>query len=69
MPGYVVVAGPKGLDWTGNDGRSWTNLSDSAYWAVDCTSLHACWAVGPHGRITSVRFEPPVRSRHPPKER
>jgi len=69
MPGYVVVAGPKGLDWTGNDGRSWTNLSDSAYWAVDCTSLHACWAVGPHGRITSVTFEPPVRSRHPPKER
>ena len=56
MPGYVVVAGPKGLDWTGNDGRSWTNLSDSAYWAVDCISLHACWAVGPRGRITSVRF-------------
>jgi len=69
MPGYVVVAGPKGLDWTGNDGRSWTNLSDSAYWAVDCTSLHACWAVGPRGRITSVRFEPPVRSRQPPIER
>ena len=57
LPGYVLVAGPKGLDWTGNDGRSWTALSDSAYWAVDCTSLHACWAVGPHGRITSVRFE------------
>jgi photosystem II stability/assembly factor-like uncharacterized protein len=65
MPGYVVVAGPKGLDWTGNDGRSWTNLSGSGYWAVDCTSLHACWAVGPGGRITSVRFEPPVRSRPP----
>ncbi len=69
MPGYVVVAGPKGLDWTGNDGRSWTNLSGSAYWAVACTSLHACWAVGPHGRITNVTFESPVRSRHPPKER
>ncbi len=56
MPGYVVVAGPKGLDWTGNDGRSWTNLSGSAYWAVDCISIHACWAVGPRGRITRVRF-------------
>src|SRR6266480_1387492 len=63
LPGDVVVAGPKGLDWTGNDGRSWTNLSGSAYWAVDCISLHACWAVGPRGRITSVRFESPVRSR------
>ena len=61
IPGYVVAAGPKGLDWTGNDGRSWTNLSDSAYWAVDCASLHACWAVGPHGRITGVTFERPVR--------
>jgi len=58
MPGYVVVAGPRGLDWTGNDGRAWTNLSDSAYWAVACRSPHACWAVGPRGRITSVRFEP-----------
>ena len=69
MPAYVVAAGPKGLDWTANDGRSWTNLSGSAYWAVDCTSLHACWAVGPRGRITSVSFETPVRSRHPPNER
>jgi photosystem II stability/assembly factor-like uncharacterized protein len=59
LPGTVVVAGPKGLDWTGNDGRSWTNLSDSAYWAVGCTSRRACWAVGPHGRITSIRFGTP----------
>ena len=63
MPGYVVAAGPKGLDWTGNDGGSWTNLSGSAYWAVACTSGHACWAVGPGGRITSVTFGPPALSR------
>jgi len=54
VPGYVVVTGPKGLDWTANDGRSWTSLSDSAYWAVDCSSRHACWAVGPRGRITTI---------------
>lgn len=54
MPGYVVAAGPKGLDWTGNDGGSWTALSSSAYWAVECASRHACWAVGPGGRITRV---------------
>jgi len=54
MPGYVVAAGPKGLDWTGNDGSSWTALSRSAYWAVECSSRHTCWAVGPGGRITRV---------------
>ena len=69
MPGYVVAAGPKGLDWTGDDGRSWNNLSGSAYWAVACISRHACWAVGPRGRITSVGFEPPERSHHKPEER
>ena len=61
MPGTVVVAGPKGLAWTGNDGRSWTSLSDSAYWAVACASRRACWAVGPRGRITNVRFDPASR--------
>lgn len=56
MPGYVVAAGPKGLDWTGNDGRSWTSLSRAAYWAVDCISRDTCWAVGPGGRISHVTF-------------
>jgi photosystem II stability/assembly factor-like uncharacterized protein len=54
--GYVLAAGPKGLDWTSNDGRAWTNLSSSAYWAVDCSSRLACWAAGPTGRITKVTF-------------
>lgn len=57
MQGFVVAVGPKGLDWTGNDGRSWTNLSSSAYWAVECRSLAACWAVGPRGRITRITFK------------
>ncbi|MGH7604552.1 MAG: WD40/YVTN/BNR-like repeat-containing protein [Gemmatimonadaceae bacterium] len=58
MASTVVAAGPSGLDWTRNDGRTWTNLSASAYWAVDCTSRRVCWAVGPGGRITSVTFGP-----------
>ncbi len=65
LPGYVVAAGPKGLDVTGNDGRSWTNLSGSAYWAVTCSLPHACWAVGPRGRITRVGFGPEAGSPHP----
>lgn len=56
MPGYVVAAGPKGLAWTGNDGRSWTSLSMDAYWAVECIGRNTCWAVGPTGRITRVKF-------------
>ncbi len=56
VPGYVV-AGPRGLDWTANDGRSWTNLSGANYWAVGCTPRDVCWATGPGGRITRVRFD------------
>lgn len=59
MPGAVVAAGPRGLSWTADDGRSWNRLSDSAYWAVECISRDACWAVGPGGRITRVTFASP----------
>jgi photosystem II stability/assembly factor-like uncharacterized protein len=51
--GYIA-AGPKGLDWTANDGRPWNSLSTAAYWAVDCSARGVCWAVGPGGRITRV---------------
>ena len=59
MPGFVVAAGPKGLDWTGNNDRSWTNLSAAAYWAVACISRNSCWGVGPRGRITRISFGTP----------
>lgn len=62
MPGYIV-AGPKGLDWTGNDGRSWNSLSSAAYWAVDCSARSVCWAAGPNGRITRVNFGQQVAPR------
>ena len=62
-PGYVLASGPKGLDWTADDGQSWTSLSRSAYWAVGCASRSACWAVGPGGRITRVSFPPPSARR------
>ena len=42
-PGSVVAAGPQGLDWTADDGASWTSLSRSAYWAVGCASREG-WA-------------------------
>src|SRR5262245_27701308 len=60
MPGYIV-AGPRGLDWTDNDGGSWTNLSGENYWAVGCTARNVCWATGRGGRITRVTFGAPPK--------
>lgn len=56
MPGFVIAAGPKGLAWTPNDGRSWASLGTANYWAVECTSRKICWAAGPGGRITRITF-------------
>lgn len=55
--GTYIVAGPKGLAWTGNDGGSWNGLSSAAYWAVDCNARSVCWAAGPQGRITRVTLK------------
>lgn len=56
----VVAVGPRGLDWSGDDGQSWTTLSDNAYWAVGFGSATSGWAVGPRGRITRLSL-PPAR--------
>ena len=50
----IVAVGPRGLAWSGDDGLTWTTLSDRAYWAVDFASPLAGWAVGPAGRITRL---------------
>lgn len=57
---YVVVVGPKGLDWSSDAGRSWSNVSANAYWSVGFASRLAGWAVGPGGRISRIAFGPPM---------
>jgi hypothetical protein len=53
---YVVAVGPRGLDWSPDGGRSWTNARATAYWSVAFASRRAGWAVGPGGRITRIGF-------------
>lgn len=49
-----IAAGPKGLDYSTDGGRSWTNLNANAYWSVGFSSSRTGWAVGPAGRITKI---------------
>jgi hypothetical protein len=51
----VIAAGPKGLDYSSNDGALWNNLSANAYWGLGLAS-RAGWAVGPGGRVTKVSW-------------
>ena len=58
LPGYYVAAGPKGLDWTADEARSWHNVSGANFWSVAFASRRAGWAVGPGGRIVRIAFGP-----------
>jgi photosystem II stability/assembly factor-like uncharacterized protein len=50
----VAAVGPGGLDWSGDEGRSWVAADTLTYWAVAFASPNAGWAVGPGGRITKL---------------
>jgi photosystem II stability/assembly factor-like uncharacterized protein len=54
-PGWVVAVGPKGLDYSRDDGATWTTLDTLAYWSVGFGSRDRGWAVGPGGRIVEIR--------------
>jgi photosystem II stability/assembly factor-like uncharacterized protein len=56
-PGWVVAVGPRGLDYTTDDGASWTSLDTLAYWSVGFGSRKVGWAVGPGGQIKQIRLE------------
>lgn len=55
--GVAFAAGPKGLDYTPDDGDSWLNVNGNAYWAVGF-GTRVGWAVGPGGRITRIEITP-----------
>jgi photosystem II stability/assembly factor-like uncharacterized protein len=52
----VVAVGPKGADYSIDDGATWENLSRNAYWSVGFTTQVVGWMVGPGGRITKIAF-------------
>ena len=49
-----MAVGPRGLDYSTDDGASWVSLDTLAYWSVGFGSKHTGWAVGPDGRITRI---------------
>ncbi|HSD32098.1 MAG TPA: hypothetical protein VLB49_09330 [Gemmatimonadales bacterium] len=55
-PGWVVAVGPQGLDYSTDDGTTWTTLDTLGYWSVGFGSRTMGWAVGPSGRITLIRL-------------
>lgn len=55
-PGWVVAVGPRGLDYSTDDGASWRSLDTLAYWSVGFGSRNTGWAVGPSGRIKLIRL-------------
>jgi photosystem II stability/assembly factor-like uncharacterized protein len=56
--GMLFAAGPKGLDYSVDDGQSWTSLDTLSYWSVAFGSSASGWAVGPGGRIVRIRLRP-----------
>jgi photosystem II stability/assembly factor-like uncharacterized protein len=56
LPGYYVVAGPNGLDWSADEGAHWSSASGEDFWAVAFASRRAGWAVGRGGRIVRIGF-------------
>ena len=55
-PARTVAVGPRGLDFSTDDGVSWKNLDTLAYWSVGFGSRTRGWAVGPSGRITLIKL-------------
>ena len=53
----AVIAGPGGLNYSYDDGRSWQPLDTLSYWSVGFAHPRAGWAVGPRGRIVKIRVE------------
>jgi photosystem II stability/assembly factor-like uncharacterized protein len=69
QPGMVFAVGPKGLDYSRDDARTWSGLDTLAYWSVGFGSRSVGWAVGPGGRIVRIRVSPAAPSPAEPSGR
>jgi photosystem II stability/assembly factor-like uncharacterized protein len=52
--GWLVAVGPRGLDYSSDNGATWVGLDTLAYWSVGFGSSTVGWAVGPSGRIKRI---------------
>ena len=55
----VVITGPAGAAWSGDEGQTWNLLPDlKDFWAVAFADRHHGWLVGTDGRIVKLNFPP-----------
>ena len=52
----ILAVGPKGMDVSTDDGRSWRSLDKRNYWSVQFVDENTAVAVGPAGRVSRVSF-------------
>lgn len=52
----LVAVGPNGIDYSADDGTTWTSLDTLSHWSVAFAGPHSGWAIGPEGRITKIRM-------------
>ena len=52
----VVIVGPRGADYSLDNGSTWESLDSRTFWAVSFASPSVGWAVGPEGRITKLEL-------------
>jgi hypothetical protein len=44
----------RGTSLSTDGGRSWTQISEMGYHALDCTRDGSCWAAGAGGRVARL---------------
>ncbi len=53
----LVAAGPKGLDYSTDNGKTWNSLSTENYWSVAFAPSGKGWATGTEGKILRIEFD------------
>jgi photosystem II stability/assembly factor-like uncharacterized protein len=54
-PGLLVAVGPSGVDWSGDEGRSWSAMPSPGFDALSLSpDGRAGWATGVDGRIAKI---------------
>ena len=52
----LVAVGPRGVDYSTDNGMTWTSLSTENYWSVAFAGDGTGWAVGTEGKILRIEF-------------
>ena len=52
----LVAAGPRGIDYSTDNGASWNSLSTDNYWSVAFAENGTGWATGTDGKILRIEF-------------